>query len=242
MGFLLALIKDFAKKILSLIIIGALIFWAWNNYRATREARTFVVSFSDVEGLTKGAPIYANGLRVGKIIQIFPLANSNNVGVKGLLTNKDFPCPSSFAFKAKIINNIERGGGKVLEISYLGLEGKRDSRGHNPYILKHALKIIRDFLQLTKDFCNDIYNILSSKKAEENKDKLENTIRNTITSIEYGTIKQDVSSNIEHLNKEIKEMEKNPNKKKKVQNKIEDSAKALSNTIKTFGSLSDAYK
>ena len=42
----------------------------WNIYKAKRESRTFISQFNNVEGLAKGAPIFSNGIEVGKVIKI----------------------------------------------------------------------------------------------------------------------------------------------------------------------------
>jgi hypothetical protein len=177
------------------------------------------------------------------------------VGVKGLITNKDFPTPKG-ALRSKIVTNIESGGGQILEIEsmmeplvaeYLnpGLEKvskKEISKGQSPITVKHTYRLMRDFFQLTKDFATGVLKALSSPKSQEYGEKLSNTVNNTITSLEYGTLKQDVKNNIEDLNKDIKDYERSPNKQARTQKALQDKAKALQNTISSFGTLQGVYK
>ncbi|MCE2928365.1 MAG: MlaD family protein [Candidatus Caenarcaniphilales bacterium] len=242
MAIIIEFLKGVLKKLVTLAVVASLAFWGWNTYKNKRESRTFIVSFNDVEGLTKGSPIYANGIKVGKVIQILPLGNTNSVGVKGLITSKDFPNPGS-SVRARIINNIESGGGKILDVVAMNVDTKQAlGKGENPYILKHTLRITRDFFQMSKDFSNDVYHLVSSKESESNKEKIENAVQNTVTSIEYGTVQNDIKNQMHHLNKEIKELEKNPNKKRKAEKEMENQAKALKNTLSSFGSLADVYR
>ena len=255
MGLLWAIIKNILSKIIFWGIVAALVFYGWNTFKKQRESRTFIVSFNAIEGLSRGAPIYAQGIKVGKVVDIFPLGNTNNVGVKGLITNKDFPTPKG-ALRTKIITNIESGGGQILEIEsvmeplvaeYLNptleqLSSGNIPKGQSPLTVKHTYRLMRDFFQLTKDFAGGILKALSSPKSQEYGEKLSNTVNNTITSLEYGTLKQDVKNNIEDLNKDIRNYERNPNKKAKTQKILADKAKALQNTVSSFGTLQGIYK
>ncbi len=255
MSLIWAIIKSILSKIIYWGIIVALIFFAWNTFKKQREGRTFIVSFNSIEGLSRGAPVYSKGIKVGKVVDIFPLGNTNTVGVKGLITNKDFPTPKG-AIRAKIITNIESGGGQILEIEaametltaeYLNPEVERLStakvtKGQSPFTVKHTYRLMRDFFQLTKDFAEEVLRSLSSPKSQEYRDKVSNTVSNTITSLEYGTFKQDIQNNIEDLNKDIKNYERSPNKEAKMQRSLQDKAKALQNTVSSFGTLQGVYK
>lgn len=243
-------IKKFLVKILTYATFAVILVLIWNFYKEQREAKTFVVSFRNVEGLAKGAPIYANGVKVGKIIRIFPLGNTSDIGVKGLITERNYPNPQA-GVRAKIINNIEGGGGKVLEIGSLldsreELEARKKSilsKGTESPVIGDTMRLMQNFFQLSKDFGNETLKALGSKQAEEYKENLANSVQNTITSVEYGTVKQDVSNGIERLNKEIKDYEHHPeNKGRKLERVIQTQAKALENTVKSYGSLSDVYK
>lgn len=242
-------IKQFFIKLLGYAAIAAVLILGWNFYKGQREARTFVVSFRNVDGLSKGAPIYSKGIRVGKVVRIFPLGNTSDVGVKGLITYKNYPNPKA-GVRAKIINNIEGGGGKVLEIGSLmdnpdEIEARKDkimSRGTEPQVLQQTMRLMQNFFQLSKDFANETMLALSSNQAQEYKDNIVNGVENTITSIEYGTLDRDLQNSINKLNKDIKEYEKKPNKELDVQRAVQDQAKALSNTVESYGSLADVYK
>lgn len=254
MGLLWAIIKNILSKIIFWAVIAAVVFYGWNTFKRQRESRTFTVSFDNIEGLSRGAPIYAQGIKVGKVVDIFPLGNTNDVGVKGLITNKDFPTPKG-AVRTKIVTNIESGGGQILEIEavmeplvaeYLNptleqLATGKVSKGQSPITVKHTYRLMRDFFQLTKDFAVGTLAALSSPKSQEYGEKLSNTVNNTITSLEYGTLKQDVKNNIEDLNKDIKNYERSPNKKAKTQKILADKAKALQNTVSSFGTLQGVY-
>lgn len=233
-------------------LIFAGIFWAWNTYKDKREARTFTISFHNVDGLAKGAPIYSKGVQVGKVIGIFPLGNSNNVGVKGLIVDKNFPAPGP-GVSAKIITDIERGGAKILEITNtIPRENATNSigqsftkaagKGKNPYIIKHTVRLMRDFLQLSKDWANDTYKAFSSKESREYQEDVANSIENTITSMEHGTLKSDIQNKISNLNREIKSFEKDPKKEQKTQKLVEHKVKSLKNTLQSYKTLSDVYK
>ncbi len=255
MSLIWAILKNIFSKLIYWGIIIGLIFFAWNTFKKQREGRTFIVSFNTIEGLSKGASVYAKGIKVGKVVDIFPLGNTNTVGVKGLITNKDFPTPKG-AIKAKIVTNIESGGGQILEIEaametltaeYLNPELERVAKGkvhqgQSPFTIQHTYRLMRDFFQLTKDFAEETLRSLSSPKSQEYREKLSNNVSNTITSLEYGTFKQDIKNNIEDLNKDIKDFERSSNKEAKMQRALEDKAKALKNTISSFGTLQGVYK
>lgn len=250
MVLLWSILKGLINKLAFWFIIAAVVFYFWNNFKHKREERTFVVSFNNVEGLSRGAPIYAKGIKVGKVIDIFPLGNSSDVGVKGLITHKDFSTPEGIV-QARIVSNIESGGGQILEIiailrpmrsEKLGEHSNLISKGQSPFTAKHTLRLMKDFYQLTKDFCEQCMVALGSQQSEEYREKLSNTVNNTITSLEYGTVRQDVQNSIKDLNKDIKKFERNPNKDKIVKQNLENKAKALKNTVEAFGTLHSAYR
>lgn len=250
MALIWSILKGLINKLAFWFIIGAVIFYVWNNFKHKREARTFIVSFNNVEGLSRGAPIYARGIKVGKVIDIFPLGNTSDVGVKGLITHKDFPTPDGIV-QARIISNIESGGGQILEIQSilrpmrserLGEREPLISKGQSPFTAKHTLRLMKDFYQLTKDFCEQTIAALGSPQSQEYQQKLSNTVNNTVTSLEYGTVKQDVQNGIKDLNKDIRDFERNPDKDKVVKQNLENKAKALKNTVEAFGTLHSAYR
>ena len=117
------------KKILMFAIVFGIVVTVWNFYKAKRESRTFISQFSNVQGLSKGAPIFSNGVEVGKIIKIFPIGNSNNVAVKGLITKDEFPSPRG-SVNTRIITNFQDGVGCLdrftyhLEYMYTTLQGR----------------------------------------------------------------------------------------------------------------------
>lgn len=241
--FVLGFLQNIFKKLLFFFVIAAVAFGIWNYYKEKRESKTFTISFYNVDGLRTGAPVYANGIKVGKVIRIFPLGNTNTVGVKCVITKKDFPRPAG-AVNATLITNFEDGGGKVIEITGMTPGAANSGKGINPYLAKYSLGLVRDFLQLSKDFATMGYEAINSKKNIEFREDLSNNVQNTITSLEYGTLKNDVEQDIKELNRDIKKYESRSAKEKEQELKktIETQAQALQKTTKTYGSLSDPYK
>lgn len=251
MSFLLGIIKALVKQILFFGLVAVIALTAWNIYKNKREARTFTASFGDIEGLRKGAQVYSNGVQVGKVIRIFPLGNTGQIGVKAVITNKDYPVPKS-GVNARVLTNYEKGGGKILEVDNLftGLEADeintlaslKSNKTQSLSLMKNSMRLVRNFAQLTKDWANDIFRAINSPQSKTYQENLSLAIENTVTSVEYGTIKQDIKNSISSLNADIKNFEQKPDKAAKTQRMLESKAKALKNTVKTFGSLADVYK
>ena len=250
MKFILNLIKNLVGQLIFFGIAAYIALFFWNGYKAKREAKTFITSFSDIEGLRKGAQVFHSGLLVGKVIRIFPLGNTGQVGVKAVITDKDYPAPRA-AVNARIVTNYESGGGKILEVDNLfsGLEedkihqiAKRLNQGEGSQMMKNSTRLIRNFFQLSKDWANDMFRVIQSPESKQYQENVAVTLENTVTSFEYGTVKQDIKNSINDLNKEIRAYEKQPNKAAKTQRVLESKAQALKNTVKTFGSLADVYK
>ena len=108
--------------------------------------------------------------------------------------------------------------------------------------MKVALRLMRDTFQMTKDFSVAILASIDSKKTQKITRGLENSVNNTITSIEYGTVEKDVKRGIEKLNDDIKDFEKKPNKEAVVERSLKNQAKALRNTLNSYANLSETYK
>ena len=238
-------------------VVFALIVFVWNIYKAKRESRTFISQFSNVEGLAKGAPIFANGVEVGKVIKIFPIGNSNDVAVKGLITKDEFPSPRG-SINTRIITNFGSGGGKALELldsiydselERIGLREdefmdtkRRVKKAINAPSMKVVLRIMRDTYQMTKDFAVSFLATINSEESKQYQHQMQNAVNNTVTSFEYGTVKQDVKHGIDNLNKEIQEFEEKPNKQAMVERALKDQATALKNTLDSYANLSNVYK
>lgn len=244
------------KKILMFAIVFAIVAFVWNFYKAKRESRTFISQFSNVEGLAKGAPIFANGVEVGKVIKIFPIGNSNNVAVKGLITKDEYPSPKG-SINTRIITNFRSGGGKALELldsifeselEKIGLEEedfmneRKIKKSINSPSMKVVLRIMRDTYQMTKDFAVSMMASLNSEESQKYQHEVQNAVNNTITSLEYGTVKQDVKRGIENLNDEIREFEEKPNKEAVVERTLKNQAQALRNTLDSYANLSGVYR
>jgi hypothetical protein len=256
MGLLLNVLMGMLKKVIMFAIVFAVVVTVWNFYKAKRESRTFISQFSNVEGLSKGAPIYSSGIEVGKVIKIFPIGNSNNVAVKGLITKDEFPSPRG-AINTRIVTNFQDGGGKAIELldsiyeselERIGLReddflaNKKIKKAINGPSMKVVLRIMRDTFQMTKDFALSITAAMNSKESQTYQREAQNAINNTITSLEYGTVKQDVKHGIERLNDKIRDFEEKPNKEAVVERTIKNQALALRNTLESYANLSKTYK
>lgn len=256
MKLILAIIKNILKTVIFWGVIAALVFYAWNFFKKKRESRTFTVSFSQIEGLAKGAPIYSQGVKIGKVIDIFPLGNSTELAVKGLITDKNYSIPRT-AIGASIVSDIEGGGGKILEIqSRLGdIESEHIlmgatrpfskhsiNKGQNPFTAKHAMRLMRDFFQMSIDSAQRMLASLNSDEHKRYRDEITNAVNNTVTSLEYGTVKNDLKNKIHDLNRDIKKYEAGVDRETEMKEMINDKAQALSNTIKSFGTLQGIYK
>lgn len=231
------------KLVLPIAIVLALVLFGWSMYRERREARTLILSFHNIEGLTKGAPVYVHGVRVGKVIQTFPMVNSNAVGIKILITDRKMPVPS-YA-EARIITSIETGGGKVVELQNMTrtIESQRlNMTGVAPITAAYMSRLMLDMFQMTKDFAIAGIQAISTPQADSYKSDLSNQVKNAITSVEYGTVKNDVSNEVRTLNRQIRNTELDPTKNDDLAKAIKHQAKALENTVKSMANVSDVYK
>jgi hypothetical protein len=261
MKLIWAILKNILRTVVVWGIVAALVFFAWNFFKKKRESRTFTVSFNQIEGLAKGAPIFSQGVKIGKVIDIFPLGNTNELVVKGLITDKNYSVPRG-AIGANIVSDIEGGGGKFLEIQLrrgradiesehilLGatrpFENKSKGsihRGKNPFTAKHAMRLMRDFFQMTVDSAEKMLAGLNSDDTQRYRDEISNAVNNTVTSLEYGTVKSDLTNKIHDLNRDIKKYEAGVDREADMKEIVNNQARALSNTIKSFGTLQDIYK
>jgi ABC-type transporter Mla subunit MlaD len=224
-------------------IVVALALAAWTVFRDRREARTLVLSFHNIDGLTKGAPVFVHGVKVGKVIQLTPLLNTNAISVKVLITDKNMPVPD-YA-EARIITSIETGGGKVIELQNLtrSIESKRLSmESVAPITAAYMGRLMLDMFQMTKDFAIESMHAMNTPQADNFKTDLENQVKNAITSVEYGTVKKDVENEVLTLNRQIRNTELDPTKNDDMSKAIKNQAKALDNTIKSLSNVSDVYK
>ncbi len=241
---LIEAIKAFLFRIvLPATIFVALVLFGWTVFRERREARTLALSFHNVDGLTKGAPVYVHGVRVGKVIHMTPTLNSNSVSVKVLITDRKLPIPS-YA-EARIITSIETGGGKVIELQNMTqtIESQRLSmQSVSPLTAAYLGRLMLDTFQLTKDFAVETMQAMSSPQADNFKSDLSNQVKNAITSVEYGTVKKDVENEVRTLNHQIRNTELDPTKNDDMAKAIKNQAKALENTIKSLSNVSDVYK
>jgi hypothetical protein len=256
MKVLIDFLLGILKKFLTFAVLFAVIVFVWNIYKDKREARTFISQFSDIHGLSKGAPILSKGIEVGKVIKICPISNSNKVGVKGLITKSEFPLPKG-SVNTRIITNFSSGGGKALELlemnyesqlEQIGLreknfldENKKFKKAIDHPSTKIVLRILKDTFQMTKDFAQSFQQVLNSSQSLQYQAEVKNIVNNTITSLEYGTLKQDLQRSIKNLDRDIESYEKKPNKHLIVERNLKNQATALKNTIDSYANLSTSY-
>ena len=70
-------------------------------------------------------------LKSGKVLKIFPIANTDQVAIEGLVTQKGLVLDKN-DIQARIITDVEGGGGQVLEITQFHLLNNPNKRNsHN---------------------------------------------------------------------------------------------------------------
>jgi hypothetical protein len=242
MQLILGIIKFFLQKTLSFVVVIGLAWFAWNMFSHREDKQKFIVSFPNVAGLSRGAPIYMRGVEIGKVIKVFPLANANGVAVEGLVTKKDLSIDNRNV-NARIINDVERGGGQVLEITSCGMVNSGSSPDSAAYMTKYATRLLMDSLQMTKDFANQTVNYLSGSEAVQTRENIVESAQGAVRSVEYGFVKDDLKTGIKKINKDIKNLEiskeEDPESAKA---EMADQVKALSNTLSSLKTVSDVYK
>ena len=89
---------------LALVIVGGYLFY--------NSQKTFEAKFENIDGLPKGAPVTALGVRVGKVIGTEPI--EDGVIVKIRITNDSFPYPPPGS--KLTITSFRPGQGRLLEV------------------------------------------------------------------------------------------------------------------------------
>lgn len=97
------------KKIISLCFIGVLVISIYIFYNSQK---TFEAVFKNVDGLPKGAPVTALGVKIGEVVRAKPIKDGIKVTVR--ITRKSFPRPE--AGSQLTITSFRPGQGRVLEI------------------------------------------------------------------------------------------------------------------------------
>lgn len=245
MQLLWGIIKFFIQKVISFLLIIALVYFSWSLFSHREDKRKFTISVDNISGLSRGAPVYLGGAKIGKVLKIFPIANTDEVAIEGLITQKGLILDRK-DIQARIITDVEGGGGQVLEITQFHLLNNSNKHGNNSqvsYITKYASRLLLDTLQLTKDFANESIAYLNRQETLDYKAKLEESVQNTVTSIEYGLVQDDIKKGIKDINNKIRDVEKdkeeNPNSFKDA---LADQIEALKNTLSSFNTVSDVYK
>lgn len=215
--------------------------YAWNYAQHQQKSRTATVYFHNVDGLSRGAAVFVGGTIVGKVQEIYPIVNDNKVAVDILITKKGFPTPKQ-GTKASIQTNISRGGGRVIELKDIQAVGV--GRNVEPLTSDYLTRLAMDLLQMTKDFASASIQFFNDPRTHAYKDKVQSQLNYLKTSIEKGTITNDIQQEINKLNNTIKEIESgekhllNDQDKQALVNKLE----ATKKTLTTLGAVTDNYR
>lgn len=236
--FLTQLIVKLAFPLL-LFLAGV---YAWNYAQHQERLKTATVYFQNVDGLSRGAPVFVGGTVVGKVKDIYPIVNDNKVAVDILITKEDFPTPQQ-GTKASIQTNISRGGGRVVALKDVQVKSQKQ-QNIEPLTSDYLTRLAMDMFQMGKDFASQTVQFMNDPKTHAYKDKIQSQLNYLKTSIEKGTVKEDLQQEINKLNKTIQELESGEKEflkdsdKQALINKLE----ATKNTLKTLGSMTDNYK
>lgn len=239
-----ATIKGFFKKLLIPAVFIFAIGLFVNGQRKKKAQRTFTITFNNIAGLSKGAPVYAMGVKVGKVIKTFPITNSNEVGVNIFITKDNFPVPGPDA-KVEVVHDIERGGARVLELTNVG---DYDAyRNLDPMLQDQISRVFLEAFQLSKDFAVNAIDFLRSPQVNTYRKEMQANLQNILESAERGTLKEDAKENaqkqLDKLNQIAKKVEAgeevlSEKDKQALMYQIESTRK----TLETLVSVSDIYK
>ena len=242
-AWLIKLVKKIVSKLIFLAVVVSLAFFAWGQFQKTKRSRVFTVTFTNTESLNRGAAVYASGSIVGKVLNISPMVNSEEIAVDILITKNDFPIPSS-GTNVEIISSSERGGSKAIELTNIVTKGKGKIKAKPNPSYDYILRTTGEAFQISKDFALDTMKFLGSPTAQQYKKNLENSLNGVVTSLEHGTIKKDLEKQLANLNQKAEEIEANDKgllsekDKKALLDQLEATKKTLQSTI----SVSDLYK
>lgn len=158
------------KKILSLCFISVIAITVYVFYNSQK---TFEAVFKNVDGLPKGAPVTALGVKIGEVIRAKPIKNGIKVTVR--ITKKSFPRPE--AGSQLTITSFRPGQGRVLEI----IPSDEKLAETKAWIIQEPITA-ESWLHASLDILDGLENFskLAIKQVTpENFDKARNVLKNT---------------------------------------------------------------
>jgi hypothetical protein len=237
-----ATVKFIFTKLFTIAILFIIFYFIWSFFSRLEDHNKFISVYQDVQGLSRGSPVRLGGVQVGKVLKIAPIANSNTVAVESIIFKSDLDIDTT-NIATRIVQNVERGGGKVLEITHYKTGNNLNSTGDAPYFMKYASRIALDGLQLTKDFAVNTVAAISQKDDMEYKEELRNNLDSSIVTIENGLVADEMNTNVENINHKIEMVERYKEQHPEyTRDKLADQLQALKNTLSSFSPVSKVYE
>ena len=107
---------------------------------------------------------------------------------------------------------------------------------------KEVTRLMLDGLQVMKDFAIQTSQTLYKNGASYQED-VQNNLSNTLSSFEHETIKEDIKHQIGSLNQQVKDFEnKKENDPEQTKQDIQNRIDAVTKTLSSLSTVSDAYK
>lgn len=236
------LFKEIISLLLRFIFVFVVVFVAWNIYQESKKAETFVTTFSEVSEITSGTPVYALGVKVGKVKKIFPIVNEENkLGVEIRITKKDFPVPGD-GTTISIVPSSGKSGDPTIELSNIQQGSGGFYSSSRPFSQRDISKIMYDFWQLSKDFSNYGLKQLKKPEVQHYRSQLQTSVKKITESIKDGTLKDQAEDQIAKLNQmEIKLNSEIEGLDETDKEALQIEMQALQNTIRSMLNVSDLY-
>ncbi len=231
-------LKNLIKSIIFPALVLALLFYTWSVYQKDRGTRSFAVSFNKIEGLEKGAPVFAMGALVGKVISTKAMLNEDKIGVKILITKDGFPTPKA-GTEARIVPSLQRSGANVVELMNIQVDEEGEGKAIEPLPHDMIMRTTKDLMLTTKDFTMDVIRFMGSPQAKEYQSDLDKQIKGLIHAIEQGDYKGQAKLQLKKLNELAKDSQRNKGRSKV---SIEKQLKAIKKSLNSAVSVSDVYK
>ncbi|MBI2996459.1 MAG: MCE family protein [Candidatus Melainabacteria bacterium] len=128
--------------------------------------RTFEAKFKNIDGLPKGAPVTALGVKVGKVIKTKPVKDGIIVKIK--ITNKSFPIPQ--AGSELKVTSFRPNKGRILEIIPPREDTSNDIKAfivQEPITTESWMQASLDLLQNLKNFSEVIIKKITPENFEQ---------------------------------------------------------------------------
>lgn len=239
---MISFVKNLIGKLLLPFILVFVAGYVFKLYKSNRAERSFTLSFENIDGLNKGAPVYALGTIVGKVVGTFPIRNERKIGVNIMITKDDFPLPGKGTSVA-IVPSLHRTGSKVIEIKNIKLSKEGQLKVEEPKLHDHIFALMLDVLQITKDFAVASIKMITSPQSKKYAKDAQRTIKDITTSIEFGTVKDDLKVQLSKANQMIEGAESKGGiigykEKRALMNQV----KAARNTLESLSGATDYYK